>query len=255
MNKQTFIIGAVNEDEFKDINTLLIFLGYEPDRNYDEKIRKGMLTSEEREARLRRLMESDLVVEAEIVGRISAVELDVSRSLSKKVLDSNELKDAVIEKVIKNTRKVITSSIPLRMPKQEICSVCPFVDNCSTDYPVEACRLAMARKILSEEEKDAELKAYLNGLCDLKPENRDNNPNSRYPNVFHIDDAFPGPDRPVVDIDISIGGRDHSRGDSLWGHGSGCNDSAGGSRESGSGRDASGCGCSSEPDGQSEIPE
>lgn len=153
MNKQTFIIGSVNEDDFKDINTLLIFLGYEPDRNYDEKLRKGMLTSEEREARLRRLIESDLVVETTSVGSISAVELDVAHSLSKKVLDSDKLKGAVIEKTIKNTRKVITSSIPLRMSKQEICSVCPFVDNCSTDYPVESCRLAMAKLIISQEDK------------------------------------------------------------------------------------------------------
>lgn len=255
MNKQTFIIGAVNEDEFKDINTLLIFLGYEPDRNYDEKIRKGMLTSEEREARLRRLMESDLVVEAEIVGSISAVELEIAHSLSKKVLDSDGLKGAVIEKVIKNTRKVITSSIPLQMPKQEICSVCPFVDNCSTDYPVETCRLAMARKILSEEEKDAELKACINGMLDSKSWNRDNNPDPGYPNVFFIDDAFPGPDRPVVNVDISIGGRRNSRGDQTGEHGSGCNDSASGSREPRYSWDVPGCGCSSEPDGQSKISE
>lgn len=154
MNKQTFIIGSVEEDDFRDINTLLIFLGYEPDRNYDEKLKKGMLTSEEREARLRRLIESDLVVETKSIGRISAVELDVAHSLSKKVLDSVKLKDAVIEKVIKNTRKVITSSIPLRMSKQEICSVCPFVDNCSTNYPVESCRLAMARKIILSKEEE-----------------------------------------------------------------------------------------------------
>lgn len=107
----------------------------------------------------------------------------------------------------------------------------------------------------SEEEKDAELKACINGVLGSKSENRDNDPDSGYPNVFHIDDAFPGPDRPVVNINISIGGRDHSRGDSLWGHGSGCNDSTGGSRESRSRRDAPGCGCSSEPDGQSKISE
>lgn len=153
MNKQTFIIGSIDEADFKDINTLLIFLGYEPDWNYDEKLKNGMLTSEERKVRLRRLMDSDLVIHAKSIGRISAVELDVAYSLSKKVLDSGELKDAVIEKVIKNTRKIITSSIPLRMPKQEICSVCPFVDNCSTDYPVESCRLAMARSIISQEDK------------------------------------------------------------------------------------------------------
>lgn len=105
MNKQTFIIGSVDKDDFKDINTLLIFLGYEPDRNYDEKLKNGMLTSEEREARLRRLMDSDLVVETKSIGHISAVELDVAHSLSKKVLDSDKLKDAVI--------KVITSSICL----------------------------------------------------------------------------------------------------------------------------------------------
>lgn len=163
MNKQTFIIGSVDERDFKDINTLLIFLGYEPDRNYDEKIKGGMLTSEEREARLRRLMESDLVIDTKSKGRISSVELDVAHSLLKKVLDSDELRDAVIEKVIKNTRKIITSNIPLRMPKQEVCSVCPFVNNCSTEYPIESCRLAMARKIiLSKEEKNEERNLFDN---------------------------------------------------------------------------------------------
>lgn len=107
----------------------------------------------------------------------------------------------------------------------------------------------------SEEEKDAELKAYLNGLYGLKSWNRDNNPDPGYPNVFCIYDTFPGPDRPVVNINISIGGRRNSRGDQTGEHGSGCNDSASGSREPRYSWDAPGCRCSSKPDGQSKISE
>lgn len=104
----------------------------------------------------------------------------------------------------------------------------------------------------SEEEKDAELKARINSVFGSKPGN-EGIEYHKYSDVYHVEETFPGPVPITVDINISIGGRRDSRGDQNGKHGSGCNDSAGGSGEPRSGWDASGCRCSSEPDGQFKI--
>lgn len=99
----------------------------------------------------------------------------------------------------------------------------------------------------SEEEEVEDFKKYLNRLYGYGCWNRSSGPHSistefcKYQDVIYIDDAFQGPYRSVVNIDVYIGGGRNSRGDQTGGHGSSCDDCTGGSRKSRFGRDAS-CG-------------
>lgn len=109
------------------------------------------------------------------------------------------------------------------------------------------------KMVKSTEKTNNDIKDFVNGLHGFKFENSGNETDSgkmefrEYPDVIHIDSLFPGPDRPIIDIDISIGGGRDSRGDQNGKHGGRCNDCAGGSGKPRSGWDASCSGCGSKP--------